>query len=109
MPRGIEEILHLVGYRGPEIIGAVAGLSDRRRIDIDLHRGLALGKDIGLEIGGYLDDEQQFALVHLRIDLGRPDLHGGLKRRAHQALRRSAATVPSRPRRRCRPRGWSPR
>ena len=48
----INEVLHLVGYGGLKIVGAVAGLSYRRCIDVNLNLGLALGEDIGLEVWG---------------------------------------------------------
>ena len=47
------------------MVRTVAGLRDRGRIDVDLNPGLALGKDIGLEVRGNFDDKEQFAPVHL--------------------------------------------
>jgi hypothetical protein len=69
-----------------EIVGAVTRLSHRRCVDVDLNFGLALRENIGLEIRRDLDDKEQFALVHLRIDVGRLDLHCWLECRTHQAL-----------------------
>ena len=68
------------------MVRTVAGLCDRGRIDVDLNPGLALGKDIGLEVGGNFDDKEQFTPVHLCIDIGRSDLHGRLKGRTHKPL-----------------------
>jgi len=83
----IHEVLHFVGYCGLQVGGAVAGLSYRRGVDIDLDLGLALGDDVGLKGRGYLDDEKQLAPVHFCIDVGRPDLHGRLKCRPYQPFR----------------------
>jgi hypothetical protein len=85
LPAG-EEVLHLVRYRSAEIAGAVTRLRDRRRVDIDLNFGLALREDIGLKVRRNLNHEQEFALVHLRIDLRRRDLHRRLEGGRHQPL-----------------------
>ena len=79
-----DEILHFVEYGGLEIVGAIAGLGHRGRVDVDLNFGLALGDNIGLEVWRNLDDEQQLAFVHFRVDLGRLDVHGGLECRPNQ-------------------------
>src|SRR6516225_10558888 len=80
------EVLNLVRNGGLEIIGAVAGLSHRRCIDVDLDLRLALGENIGLEVWGNFHYQKQIALVHFLIDLGRGYLNGGLEGRFHQAL-----------------------
>ena len=85
-----------------QIARAVAGLGDRGGVDIDLDAGLALGANVGLEIGRDFDDEQELALVHHRVDFGSGDLHGRLegRRRSPSAIRRdrsepSSSTMPT--------------
>ena len=65
----------------------------RRRVDINLYAGLALGANIRLEIGRNFDDEQKLALIHRRIDVGSGDLHRRLKGRPRQSLRDLARQV----------------
>src|SRR6516225_1582882 len=55
------EVLHLVGDSTLEIVGPVAGLSYRRRIDINLNLRLALGENMSLEVRRDLDDQHQLA------------------------------------------------
>ena len=69
LPAG-DEALDLVGDGGLQVARAVAGLGDRSRVDVDLDAGLALGANVGLEIRRDLDDEQELALVHHRVDVG---------------------------------------
>jgi hypothetical protein len=73
-PACVDEILHLVRYGGLQVVCAIAGLSYRRGVDVDLNFGLALGEDIGLEVRRNLNDKKQLALVHFRVDIGRPYL-----------------------------------
>jgi hypothetical protein len=86
MPR-IQEVLHFVGNCSLQVGGAVAGLSYRRGVDIDLDLGVALGDDVGLKVRRYLDHEEQLAPVHFCIDVGCFDLHGRLKCRPYQPFR----------------------
>jgi hypothetical protein len=48
---------------------------------------LSLRADVGLEVGGNFDDQYKCSLVHIRVDLGRPDLHRRPERRRNERFR----------------------
>ena len=81
-----DEPLDLGGDGVAQRTCAVAGLGDRGGVDIDLEAGLALRANVGFEIRRDLDDEQEFALVHHRVDLGSSDVHRRLKGRQPKPL-----------------------
>ena len=89
------ESLDLVCDGGSQVACAIAGLSDGGGVDVDLDPRLPLGSDVGLEVGRDFDDEQELALVHLRVDLVRRDLNRGLECRAPQSLGDPARQVRS--------------
>ena len=64
-----EEIGDLGGDNLLRIAGSQPRLYHRRRIDVDLQRGLPSPQDIALEVGGNVDHEGKFPAVHRRNDI----------------------------------------
>ena len=69
-----------------QIDPAVAGLSDRGRIHIDLEARIAIRDDVLLELGRNLDHEHVAARVHRRTDFRRRDLDRRLEPRRKNCL-----------------------